>query len=97
MPKGFIAIPSDTYQGFALLRSNLKSGSEEDVTAAVDYGKRIKLYPLLQADYPSATAARAQPSWKCQIITAGLSRYAALVAAGAHRCSAQMFGGASAS
>src|SRR4030095_12135329 len=35
--------------GFAILRSNLKSGSEADVAKAVAYGKRIKFYPLSQA------------------------------------------------
>jgi hypothetical protein len=43
-PDGYIVVPSDTYQGFAILRSNFKSSS--DVTAAVDYGKRMKIYPL---------------------------------------------------
>ena len=38
-----------TYQGYALLRSILKSGSDADVAKAVAYGKRIKLYPLSQA------------------------------------------------
>ena len=41
--------------GYALLRSNLKSGSDADVAAAVAYGKRVKLYPLAQAANPPAT------------------------------------------
>jgi hypothetical protein len=45
-PPGYIHLPSDTYQGFAILRSNFKSGSDADVAAAVAYGKRIKFYPL---------------------------------------------------
>ena len=49
LPEGFIPMPSPTYTGFAILRSNLKSGSEEDIAKAVDYGKRIKVYPLSQA------------------------------------------------
>jgi hypothetical protein len=44
-PDGYIALPSATYQGYALLRSILKSGSESDIFWAVDYGKRIKVYP----------------------------------------------------
>ena len=48
-PAGFIPLPSDTYQGYALLRSIPKSGSAPDVAKAVAYGKRIKLYPLSQA------------------------------------------------
>ena len=46
---------SDTYQGYALLRSIPKSGSEPDVARAVAYGKRVKLYPLSQAPEPRAT------------------------------------------
>jgi hypothetical protein len=45
-PDGYIVVPSDTYLGFAILRSNFKSGSDADIAAAVEYGKRIKLYPL---------------------------------------------------
>ena len=45
-PQGYIVLPSDTYQGFAILRSNFKSGSDADIAAAVAYGKRIKFYPL---------------------------------------------------
>ena len=48
-------MPSDTYQGYALLRSVLKSGSDADVAKAVAYAKRIKLYPLSQAANPPAT------------------------------------------
>ena len=50
MPDGSIPLPSDTFQGFAILRSNLKSGSGADIAKAVAYGKRIKFYPLTQAD-----------------------------------------------
>jgi hypothetical protein len=56
VPDGYIALPSANYQGYALLRSILKSGSEADVKAAVAYGKRIKLYPLSQAANPPDTA-----------------------------------------
>ena len=49
-------MPSDTYQGYALLRSVLKSGSDADVAKAVTYSKRLKLYPLSQAANPPATA-----------------------------------------
>ena len=54
-PDGYIALPSQTYAGFALLRSNLKSGSDADIAKAVAYGKRIKFYPLSQAANPPAT------------------------------------------
>jgi hypothetical protein len=48
-PDGYIPLPSSTFSGFALLRSNLKSGSDADIAKAVAYGKRIKFYPLSQA------------------------------------------------
>src|SRR6185436_19980959 len=56
VPAGYIPLRSDTYTGYALLRSIPKSGMEADVAKAVAYGKRIKLYPLSQAASPSATA-----------------------------------------
>src|SRR5499427_824816 len=54
-PDGYIVLPSGNYQGFAILRSILKSGSEADVAKAVAYGKRAKLYPLSQAANPKPT------------------------------------------
>jgi hypothetical protein len=55
IPNNYIPMPSDTYQGYALLRSVLKSGSDADVAKAVTYSKRIKLYLLSQASDPPAT------------------------------------------
>jgi hypothetical protein len=55
LPTGYIPLPSDTFEGYALLRSIPKSGSESDVAKAVAYGKRIKLYPLSRAGKPPAT------------------------------------------
>jgi len=55
-PPGYIPLPSLTYQGYALLRSILKSGGAEDVAKAVTYARRIKLYPLAGAVAPPATA-----------------------------------------
>lgn len=49
IPAGYIALQSDTYRGYALLRSVLKSGSPEDVKTAVEYAKRVKMYPLSEA------------------------------------------------
>jgi len=48
MPAGYIPLQSSTYQGYALLRSILKTGSDADIANAVAYGKRIKMYPLSQ-------------------------------------------------
>ena len=54
-PAGYIALPSPNYQGYALLRSILNSGSDADVAKAVAYAKRIKVYPLSQAASPPPT------------------------------------------
>src|SRR4029453_16633857 len=55
VPASHIALPSMNYQGYALLRSILRSGSDADVAKAVAYAKRIKLYPLAQAADPPMT------------------------------------------
>jgi hypothetical protein len=55
VPDGYIVLPSQTYQGYALLRSILRSGSDADFVKAVDYGKRISLYPLSAAAKPPPT------------------------------------------
>jgi hypothetical protein len=55
-PEGYIALPSNTYTGFVILRSNVKSTSDADIASAVAYGKRIKFYPLSQtANRPETT------------------------------------------
>src|SRR6185295_12292966 len=51
----YIAMPSDNFQGYALLRSILQTGGDAGVAKAVAYAKRMKLYPLSQATSPSAT------------------------------------------
>src|SRR5262245_10577414 len=55
LPSGYTALPSDTYGGYALLRSNLRSHSDADVAAAIAYGKRAKVYPLSAAASPPET------------------------------------------
>jgi hypothetical protein len=57
-PNGYIVLPSQTYQGFALLRSIVKSGGSEDIAKAVAYGKQIRLYPLSQSANPPANDFR---------------------------------------
>src|ERR1700754_170425 len=46
---GFIPLQSDTYGGYMLFRSNLKSHSDADVEKSIAYGKKMKVYPLSQA------------------------------------------------
>ena len=55
VPQGYIALQSDTFGGYALLRSNLVSHSDADVEKSIAYGKRVKVYPLSQGDNPPAT------------------------------------------
>jgi hypothetical protein len=55
VPDGFIPMQSPTYTGFAILRSNLKSGGDDDIAKAVGYGKGVKVYPLSQAANPPET------------------------------------------
>lgn len=55
VPDGYIVLPSQTYKGYALLRSIRQSGSDADLAKAVEYGKRIKIYPLSQANNPPPT------------------------------------------
>ncbi|WP_433672346.1 DUF1214 domain-containing protein [Nocardia sp. CA-136227] len=55
VPDGFIPLCSETKAGFALLRSNLKSGSDADIAAAVAYGRRCGLYRLDAAASPPPT------------------------------------------
>lgn len=55
IPEGYIPLRSDTFGGYALLRSNLKSHGDADVQKSIAYGKRIKVYPLSQAADPPAT------------------------------------------
>ncbi|MFE3028851.1 DUF1214 domain-containing protein [Nocardia tengchongensis] len=55
IPEGFIPLHSETYAGFAIMRSNVKNGTDADIAAAVDYGKRIGLYRLDAAGNPPPT------------------------------------------
>lgn len=55
VPLGYIPMPSSTFTGYAILRSNLTDGSPNDIKRAVDYGKKVKIYPLSEADNPPTT------------------------------------------
>ncbi len=54
-PEGYIVLRSDTYGGFALIRSNLPGHGEADIARSVAYGKRVQVYPLSQANAPAPT------------------------------------------
>lgn len=55
IPGGYIPLPSQTYSGYAILRSNPKTHSDIDVAAAVEYAKQLRIYPLSQAGSPPTT------------------------------------------
>src|ERR1041384_583858 len=55
VPDGYIPLTAQNFAGYALLRCVLKSGSDEDISNAVAYGKKVRLYPLSQAANPPAT------------------------------------------
>src|SRR4029077_20376162 len=55
VPDGYVALRSQTFQGYALLGSIPRGGSDADFAKAVDYGKRIAFYPLSAAANPPAT------------------------------------------
>jgi hypothetical protein len=55
IPDGYIPMPSSTYTGFAILRSNLTDGSKKDLARAIEYGKRVKIYPYSEAANPPQT------------------------------------------
>ena len=54
-PVGFVALHSDTFGGYMLFRSNLKSHSDADVQASINYGKQMRVYPLSEAAHPPLT------------------------------------------
>jgi hypothetical protein len=54
-PEGYIALQSDTFGGYVPFRANLKNHSDADVARAIDYGKKMKVYPLAQANNPAPT------------------------------------------
>jgi hypothetical protein len=55
VPDGYSVLRSDTFAGYALLRSNLISHSGADIAKANDYGKRTKVYPVSAGASPPAT------------------------------------------
>lgn len=55
VPEGYIPLRSNTFGGYALLRSNLVSHSDAEIERSVAYAKRLKVYPLSQAANPPET------------------------------------------
>jgi hypothetical protein len=55
VPDGFVPLPSRNLEGYALLRSIPRSGSDDDVARAVAYARRIGFYPLTESAAPPPT------------------------------------------
>lgn len=58
IPPGYVVLACDTHRGYGVCRSNVASSSAHDVAAALDYGRRIRVYRLTEADDPPPTAFR---------------------------------------
>lgn len=54
-PDGYIMLPSQTFRGYALLRSILSDRTDDGIATAIAYGRTIRLYPLSQAAAPPET------------------------------------------
>ena len=54
-PEGYIALPSPTYRATPCCARTSRAAAHADVAKAVAYGKRVKVYPLSQAENPPAT------------------------------------------
>ncbi|RCJ07431.1 DUF1254 domain-containing protein [Cupriavidus necator] len=52
VPEGYVAVPSSTYNGYALLRFSPASSSAADVARAIELLKRLRLYPLAHGGKP---------------------------------------------
>ncbi len=55
LPDGYIPLQAEVYGGYMLFRSNLRSHADADVQASIDYGKKLKVYPLSAAANPPET------------------------------------------
>jgi hypothetical protein len=55
IPTGYYVFRPATFSGYGLFRSILRSGSAADLAKAVEYARRIKLYPLSAAGNPPPT------------------------------------------
>jgi len=49
VPEGYIPIRAKTYKTYGLMRSNIEVDSKAGIAKAVEYAKRMKLYPLSEA------------------------------------------------
>lgn len=57
-PDGYTVLANETFQGYALLRSVLDEGTQEALDKGLELCRRIRVYPLSEADNPPETKAR---------------------------------------
>lgn len=55
IPAGYEALQPNTHGSYVLFRSNMVSHSAPDVAKSAAYAKRVRIYPLSQANSPPAT------------------------------------------
>ena len=55
VPDGYVAVPYTTYNGYTLLRVIIKTQSEQDKKAGLEFAHTVKVYPLSKASAPGAT------------------------------------------
>jgi hypothetical protein len=58
IPDGYVALPCETYRSYALLRSVLAEHSQEALDKGLELCRRIRVYPLADAENPPETRAR---------------------------------------
>lgn len=58
VPGGYIALPCETHNPYALLRSVLAEHTQEALDTGLELCRRIRVYPLASADNPPETHAR---------------------------------------
>ena len=51
-PAGYVVLPLTTYNGYCILRAIPATSSESDVAKALELVKKIRLYPLSEAEHP---------------------------------------------
>jgi hypothetical protein len=52
VPMGYFPVPFATYNGYSLLRAIPATSSPADIAQALDLVKKIRIYPLAEADHP---------------------------------------------
>lgn len=54
-PRGYVCLKQKTYNGYTLMRPIIPDASKENLTKAVNFVKKLKVYPFSKADNPPET------------------------------------------